>query len=59
MNGEEEILREAIHDRFKSATEFAPNEIRFHTWEQMRKLQGVGKELKEQKVKDNRENLKP
>jgi phenylacetate-coenzyme A ligase PaaK-like adenylate-forming protein len=54
MKGDEEQLRQAIHDRFESSTEFAPNEIQFHTWEQMRKLQGVGKELKEQKVKDNR-----
>ncbi|MEP5351635.1 MAG: AMP-binding protein [Luteolibacter sp.] len=54
MNGDEEALREAIHDRFTSATEFAPNEILFHTWDEMRKMQGVGKELKEQKVKDSR-----
>lgn len=54
MKGDEEKLREAIHDRFLSSTEFSPNEIKFHTWEEMRKLQGVGKELKEQKVKDNR-----
>ncbi len=54
MKGDEQQLRKAIHERFESATEFAPNEIQFHTWEEMRKLQGVGKELKEQKVKDNR-----
>ena len=54
MKGGEETLRQAIHDRFVSSTEFAPNEIKFHTWGEMRKLQGVGKELKEQKVKDNR-----
>jgi len=55
MKGDEEQLRQAIHDRFKSATEFAPNEIQFHNWNEMRKLQGVGKQLKEQKVIDNRE----
>lgn len=54
MKGDEETLREAIRYRFESSTEFAPNDIRFHTWDEMRKLQGVGKELKEQKVKDNR-----
>ncbi|MDP4624698.1 MAG: AMP-binding protein [Akkermansiaceae bacterium] len=54
MKGDEETLREAIHNRFTESTEFSPNEILFHTWDEMRKLQGVGKELKEQKVKDNR-----
>lgn len=54
MKGDEEHLREVIHHRFETATEFAPNEIRFHTWEEMRGLQGVGKQLKEQKVKDSR-----
>jgi phenylacetate-CoA ligase len=54
MKGDEQHLREAIHERFESVTEFAPNEIRFHTWEEMRKMQGVGKQLKEQKVKDSR-----
>jgi len=59
MKGDEESLREAIHGRFLSATEFAPNEIRFHSWDEMRKMQGVGKELKEKKVIDRRENPKP
>ncbi len=54
MKGDQEQLRDAIHERFESVTEFAPNEIRFHTWEEMRGLQGVGKQLKEQKVKDSR-----
>ncbi|QTN32101.1 AMP-binding protein [Akkermansiaceae bacterium] len=54
MKGGEEQLRESIYHRFLSSTEFAPNEIQFHSWDEMRKLQGVGKELKEQKVKDNR-----
>jgi phenylacetate-CoA ligase len=54
MKGDEEHLRESIHDRFLRSTEFAPNEIKFHTWDEMRKMQGVGKELKEQKVKDSR-----
>jgi phenylacetate-coenzyme A ligase PaaK-like adenylate-forming protein len=54
MKGDEESLRQAIHDRFESATEFAPNEIQFHSWDKMRRMQGVGKELKEQKVADHR-----
>ena len=54
MKGDEETLRHAIRRRFESSTEFAPNEIQFHTWEEMRTLQGVGKELKEKKVIDHR-----
>jgi phenylacetate-CoA ligase len=54
LKGDEQHLRESIAHRFQTATEFAPNEIKFHTWEEMRTLQGVGKQLKEQKVKDSR-----
>lgn len=54
MKGDESQLREAIHDRFLASTEFAPNEIQFHSWDDMRRMQGVGKELKEKKVIDHR-----
>ena len=47
-------LSDSIYDRFQSITEFSPNEIVFHSWDEMRKMQGVGKELKEKKVVDNR-----
>lgn len=56
MKGDESQLRETIHDRFLSSAEFAPNEIRFHSWDEMRRMQGVGKELKEKKVVDHRPN---
>lgn len=49
-----EVLRQRIIDRFGQAVEFTPNEILFHSWEEIRRLQGVGKELKEQKVADHR-----
>ncbi|MCW1883427.1 AMP-binding protein [Luteolibacter flavescens] len=51
-----EALREQISQRFGQAVEFAPNDIVFHSWDEMRRMQGVGKELKEKKVVDNRPN---
>lgn len=50
----EEDLRERIEDRFRNATEFSPNGIEFHDWDEMRRMQGVGEELKEKKVVDHR-----
>ena len=49
-----ESLRDHISHRFGETVEFAPNDVVFHTWEDMRRMQGVGKELKEQKVVDHR-----
>ena len=55
LNGcDREVLRQRILDRFGKAVEFTPNDILFHSWEEIRRLQGVGKELKEQKVADHR-----
>ncbi|MFD2255789.1 phenylacetate--CoA ligase family protein [Luteolibacter algae] len=54
LKGDEAQLRDAILDRFQRSTEFAPNDVLFHSWEEMRELQGVGKQLKEQKILDNR-----
>lgn len=42
-----------IHERFKTFTEFIPNEIRVHTPAEMRILQGIGEELKEKRVVDH------
>ncbi len=56
LNGDREALRENIRHRFGEAVEFKPNDILFHTWDDMRRMQGVGKELKEQKVVDHRPN---
>jgi len=54
MNGDHQQLREAIAGRFHQLTEFNPNEILFHSWDEMRRLQGVGEELKEKKLVDHR-----
>jgi phenylacetate-coenzyme A ligase PaaK-like adenylate-forming protein len=43
-----------IKHRFQQRTELMPNAIKIHSWKEMRKLQGVGTELKEQKVVDHR-----
>jgi phenylacetate-coenzyme A ligase PaaK-like adenylate-forming protein len=47
-------LSQHIHSRFKQELELAPNAIEYHSWEAMRTLQGVGTELKEKKIIDNR-----
>ena len=55
VNGSDpEDLKQRISARFGDAVEFAPNDVVFHSWDEMRRLQGVGKELKEQKVVDHR-----
>jgi phenylacetate-CoA ligase len=53
LNGSQE-LEATIKRRFQQKVELMPNAIELHTWEEMRKLQGVGTELKEQKVIDHR-----
>jgi phenylacetate-CoA ligase len=47
-------LREELNQRFANETEVHPNEIVFHSEAEMRRLQGVGTELKEKRVVDNR-----
>ncbi len=47
-------LETQINERFHSVTEFSPNAVIFHDWDEMRRLQGVGEQLKERKVVDNR-----
>lgn len=54
LDGTGSGLRAKIEERFREATEFTPNDVVLHDWEEMRTLQGVGKELKEKKVVDNR-----
>ena len=55
INGTDEaqVSRE-LEERFVSHTEIHPNRIVFHDAETMRRLQGVGTLLKEQKVVDHR-----
>ncbi|MBB5351036.1 phenylacetate-coenzyme A ligase PaaK-like adenylate-forming protein [Haloferula luteola] len=50
----EDQLRERIEHRIRQTTEFSPNAVTFHSWDEMRRIQGVGKELKEQKLVDHR-----
>ena len=52
-------LRVTIDARFASETEIHPNRIEFHTEEEMRRLQGVGTLLKEQRVVDHRPAARP
>ncbi len=47
-------LEADITKRFQEQIEISPNAIEVHSWADMRKLQGVGTELKERKVIDNR-----
>ena len=50
----EEQLRRALDDRFATETEIHPNRIEFHNAGDMREMQGVGTQLKEQRVVDHR-----
>ena len=50
----EEKLRRELNNRFVERTEITPNRIIFHDADEMRRLQGVGRELKEQKIIDRR-----
>ena len=55
LNGvDEEKLRRELNNRFVERTEITPNRIVFHDADEMRRLQGVGRELKEQKIIDRR-----
>lgn len=54
LNGADDQLRELIEQRFHSTTEFTPNKVEFHDWDEMRRMQGVGEELKERKLVDHR-----
>jgi phenylacetate-CoA ligase len=47
-------LRAMLDERFVSETEIHPNRIEFHSEEEIRRLQGVGTQLKEQRVVDHR-----
>ncbi|MEQ1860795.1 MAG: AMP-binding protein [Chthoniobacteraceae bacterium] len=51
--GEEE-LRRLLNERLATGTELNANRIVFHSGAEMRELQGVGKQLKEQRIADNR-----
>lgn len=50
----EEQIRADLNERFVAQTEIHPNRISFESAEELRRLQGVGVQLKEQKVIDHR-----
>jgi len=50
---EDRLCRE-LNNRFVERTEVRPNRIVFHDADEMRRLLGVGVQLKEQKIMDNR-----
>ena len=55
LNGvDESHLRNELNDRVASVIEMHPNRIVFETSEEMRELQGVGKQMKEQRLVDHR-----
>lgn len=57
QNGiEEELLRAELNERFAAVTEIHPNKILFHSARELRRMQGVGAQLKEQRVVDHRPN---
>jgi len=52
--GDEEQLRDELQEKFVEETEIHPNQILFHSAQELRRMQGVGTQLKEQRVVDNR-----
>ena len=46
-----------IRNRFHQQMEITPDNIEFHSWKDMRRLQGVGEKLKEEKIVDHRPNV--
>ncbi|WP_234041759.1 phenylacetate--CoA ligase family protein [Persicirhabdus sediminis] len=59
ISDNKEQLATRIRKRLKEETDLSPNEVKFHDWETLRKMQGVGVELKEKKVVDNRPQNEP
>lgn len=53
-DADEQRLREDLSKRFAAETEIHPNQIVFHSEEELRRMQGVGIQLKEQRVIDHR-----
>lgn len=49
-----EEVEDVIRRRFREVAEITPNEIAYHSAEEMRRLHGVGKNLKEEKIVDHR-----
>jgi phenylacetate-CoA ligase len=52
--GDESRLRQELNERIASVIEMHPNRIVFQSAEEMRGLQGVGVQMKEQRLVDHR-----
>ena len=57
-DADETRVRRELTNRFVERTEVQPNKIVFHDAEEIRHLQGVGTQMKELKILDNRPKLK-
>ena len=55
----DEKLRTKLNERFVSETEIRPNRIEFYPIEELQRLQGVGTQIKEQRVVDHRPAAAP
>jgi phenylacetate-coenzyme A ligase PaaK-like adenylate-forming protein len=53
-NASDDAVRAVLLDHFVAETETHPNRILFHTGDELRRMQGVGSLLKEQRVVDHR-----
>jgi phenylacetate-coenzyme A ligase PaaK-like adenylate-forming protein len=58
-DADEERLCRELRNRFAERTEIHPNRIVFHNVDQLRELLGVGRQLKESKIIDNRPSRRP
>ncbi len=56
-NFDDTRLREFLSDRFAADLELHPNRIEFHTVDELRRRQGVGAQLKEQRIIDHRPSV--
>ncbi|MBT8036007.1 MAG: AMP-binding protein [Verrucomicrobiae bacterium] len=54
INGDQSALKKNIIQKLKASTDLSPNAVKFTDWDSMRRMHGVGVELKEQKIIDNR-----
>ena len=57
-DADESRVRRELTNRFVERTEIQPNKIVFHDAEEIRHLQGVGTQMKELKILDNRPKIK-
>ena len=54
----EHELEQLVRRKFREVTEVTPNNVSYHPADEMRRLHGVGKALKEEKIIDRRGETK-